>query len=62
MWNLKKYNTLVNIQKRSRHSDIEDKLVVTSGETGKRQSGLEGGRHKLLCVGSSRMYGMTQGT
>ena len=28
----KKYNKLVNITKRSRPTDIENKLVVTSGE------------------------------
>ena len=37
MWNLKKYNKLVNITKNSRLTDIENKLAVTSGER-------EGGR------------------
>ena len=31
MWNLKKYNRLVNIKKRSRLTDTENKLVVTMG-------------------------------
>ena len=39
MWNLKKYNKLVNIQQeRSRLTDIENKLVVTSGEREGRRS------------------------
>ena len=34
MWNLKKYNQLVNITKRSRLTEIQNKLVVTTGERG----------------------------
>ena len=34
-WRSKKYNKLVNITKRNRLTDIENKLVVTSGERGK---------------------------
>ena len=38
MWNLKKYNKLVNITKKSRLTDIENKLVATSRE---RRQGAE---------------------
>ena len=32
MWNLKKYDKLVNLMKKSRIRDIENKLVLTSGD------------------------------
>ena len=48
----KKYNKLVNIQKRSRLTDIENKLVVTSRERGRGKIGVGGGE-----VGGTNYWG-----
>ena len=57
----KKYNKLVNIQKRSRLTDVEKKLAVTSEEEGQYRGG-GGGRYKLLGVRwATRMYCTTRG-
>ena len=48
----KKYNKLVNVT-RSRLTDIENKLVVTSGEVGEGQHGGGSGRDKILGVGQA---------
>ena len=37
----KKYNKLANITKKNRLTDIESKLVVTSGERGRGKIGVE---------------------
>ena len=34
MWNLKKIHQLVNIRKKNRFTNIENKVVVTSAEMG----------------------------
>jgi len=43
MWNIKKYNKLVNITKRKRFADRKKKLAVTNGEreSGRGNSGVE---------------------
>ena len=52
IWNQKNTNKLMNITKRSRLTDTENKLVVTSGEreggTGKKGQKIK--RYKLLDI------------
>ena len=43
MWNLKNNNKLVNITKRNTLTNIENKLVVTSGEREGRRGNIGGG-------------------
>ena len=60
-WNLKKYNQLENITKRSRLTDVENKLVVTCGKGSGRA--YKGGECEVQITESkigSRMYHTTQ--
>ena len=55
MWNKKKYDKLVNITTTTKTDspDIENKVVLTSGERegGRGNTGGEGSkRYKLLCI------------
>ena len=52
MWNLKNYNQLVNITKRSRLTDTESKLEVTcgEGEAGRTIKGWRSKRYKVLGI------------
>ena len=42
MWNIKKYNKLVNITKRKRFTDRKKKLAVTNGEREKAGGAIQG--------------------
>ena len=48
----KKYNKLVNITKRNRLTDTENKLVVTCGDRDEESGNIGVGakRYKLLCI------------
>jgi len=52
MWNLKNYNQLVNITKRSRLTGTESKLEVTcgEGEAGRTIKGWRSKRYKVLGI------------
>ena len=45
---ISKYNKLVNITKRNRLTDVENKLVVTRGEREWGRGKIK--RYKLLCI------------
>ena len=42
MWNIKKYNKLVNMTKRKRFTDRKKKLAVTNGEREKAGGAIQG--------------------